>query len=120
VFVRVLALCLFAALAAFSPARADDALIVGVMNDQSGPYADLSGPGGAAIARMAIEDFGVTVLGKPIELLVADHQNKVDVGLQIARPWYDERRVGDLRHNQFRRRACASGPRQCAQPHRHL
>jgi branched-chain amino acid transport system substrate-binding protein len=46
VFVRVLALCLFAALAAFSPARADDALIVGVMNDQSGPYADLSGPAG--------------------------------------------------------------------------
>ena len=92
-FVRVLALCLFAALAAFSPARADEALIVGVMNDQSGPYADLSGPGGAAIARMAIEDFGGTVLGKPIELLVADHQNKVDVGLQIARQWYDERRV---------------------------
>jgi branched-chain amino acid transport system substrate-binding protein len=93
VFVRVLALCLFAALAAFSPARADEALIVGVMNDHSGPYADLSGPGGAAIARMAIEDFGGTVLGKPIELLVADHQNKVDVGLQVARQWYDERRV---------------------------
>jgi branched-chain amino acid transport system substrate-binding protein len=93
VFVRILAFCLFAAVAAFSPALADDALIVGVMNDQSGPYADLSGPGGAAIARMAIEDFGGTVLGKPIELLVADHQNKVDVGLQIARQWYDERRV---------------------------
>ncbi len=92
-FVRILAFCLFAALAALSPARADDALVVGVMNDQSGPYADVSGPGGAAIARMAIEDFGGTVLGKPIELLVADHQNKVDVGLQIARQWYDERRV---------------------------
>ena len=91
--VRVLALCLFAALAGLSPARADDALVVGVMNDQSGPYADLSGPGGVAIARMAIEDFGATVLGKPIELLAADHQNKVDVGLQIARQWYDERRV---------------------------
>jgi branched-chain amino acid transport system substrate-binding protein len=60
VFVRVLALCLFAALAAFSPAPADDALIIGVMNDQSGPYADLSGPGGVALARMAIEDFGGT------------------------------------------------------------
>jgi branched-chain amino acid transport system substrate-binding protein len=92
-FVPVFVLCLFAALAALSPARADDALIVGVMNDQSGPYADLSGPGGVAIARMAIEDFGGTVLGKPIELLAADHQNKVDVGLQIARQWYDERRV---------------------------
>jgi branched-chain amino acid transport system substrate-binding protein len=93
VFARILALCLFAALAAFSPARAGDALIIGVMNDQSGPYADVSGPGGVASARMAIEDFGGTVLGKPIELLAADHQNKVDVGLQIARQWYDERRV---------------------------
>ena len=92
-FVPVFALSVFAALAALSPARADDALIIGVMNDQSGPYADLSGPGGVAIARMAIEDFGATVLGKPIELLAADHQNKVDVGLQIARQWYDERRV---------------------------
>ena len=42
---------------------------------------------------MAIEDFGGSVLGKPIELLVADHQNKVDVGLAIARQWYDERGV---------------------------
>ena len=61
------------------------------MNDQSGPYADLAGPGSVEIARMAIEDFGGAVLGKPIELLVADHQNKVDVGLAIARQWYDER-----------------------------
>ena len=90
---RVLALCLFAALAGLSQAHADDALVVGVMNDQSGPYADLSGPGGVAIARMAIDDFGGTVLGKPIELLAADHQNKVDVGLQIARQWYEEKRV---------------------------
>jgi branched-chain amino acid transport system substrate-binding protein len=45
------------------------------------------------MARMAIEDFGGKVLGKPIEVLVADHQNKVDVGLAIARQWYDERGV---------------------------
>ena len=92
-FVRFLTLWLFAALATLSPARADDILVIGVMNDQSGPYADFPGPGGVAIARMAIEDFGGTVLGKPIELLVADHQNKVDVALQIARQWYDERGV---------------------------
>ena len=42
---------------------------------------------------MAVEDFGGSVLGKPIDLLVADHQNKVDVGLAIAREWYDERGV---------------------------
>ena len=80
---------IFFALLALTQARAE-AFVIGVLNDQSGPYADLSGPGGAEIARMAIEDFGGAVLGKPIELLVADHQNKVDVGLQIARKWYDE------------------------------
>jgi len=53
----------------------------------------LAGPGSVEMARMAIEDFGGAVLGKPIELLVADHQNKVDVGLAVARQWYDERGV---------------------------
>src|SRR5271154_7502167 len=78
---------------AVAPARADEPFRIGVLNDQSGPYADLSGPGGAESARMAIADFGGSVLGKPIELLVADHQNKVDVGVAVARQWYDERGV---------------------------
>jgi len=91
-FRRPFAFLLLLALAVV-PARADEAFRIGVLNDQSGPYADLSGPGGAESARMAVEDFGGSVLGKPIELLVADHQNKVDVGLAIARQWYDERRV---------------------------
>jgi branched-chain amino acid transport system substrate-binding protein len=91
---RIFALCLLMSLAAAaSLARAGDSFTIGIMNDQSGPYADLAGPGSAEMARMAIEDFGGAVLGKPIELLVADHQNKVDVGLQIARQWYDERGV---------------------------
>jgi branched-chain amino acid transport system substrate-binding protein len=89
---RALVFFLLLTLAA-APARADEAFRIGVLNDQSGPYADLSGPGGAESARMAIEDFGGTVLGRPIELLVADHQNKVDVGLAVARQWYDERGV---------------------------
>ena len=96
---RILAVCLllgFAGLlgvaaATLSPARAAGAFTIGIVNDQSGPYADLAGPGSVEMARMAIEDFGRSVLGKPIELLVADHQNKVDVGLAIARQWYDER-----------------------------
>ncbi len=87
---RAILFCLLAAVAA-SPARADDTFVIGVMNDESGPYADLAGPGSVEMARMAIEDFGGKVLDKPIELLVADHQNKVDVGLEIARQWYDER-----------------------------
>ncbi len=83
---RVFALCLLLAFAAgASLARAADSFLIGIMNDQSGPYADLAGPGSVEMARMAIEDFGGAVLGKPIELLVADHQNKVDVGLAIAR-----------------------------------
>ena len=90
---RAFAFFLLLTLAAAAPARADEAFRIGVLNDQSGPYADLSGPGGAESARMAIEDFGGSVLGKPIELLVADHQNKVDVGLAVARQWYDERGV---------------------------
>ncbi len=91
---KAFALCLLLTFAsAVMPARAGETFAIGVLNDQSGPYADLSGPGGAEIARMAIEDFGGAVLGKPIELLVADHQNKVDIGLAIARQWYDERGV---------------------------
>ena len=91
---RIVAVCLLLAFAAVGlPARAADSFAIGVMNDQSGPYADLAGPGSVEMARMAIADFGGSVLGKPIELLVADHQNKVDVGLSIARQWYDERGV---------------------------
>ena len=91
---RIFAVCLLLAFAAAAlPARAADSFAIGVMNDQSGPYADLAGPGSVEMARMAIADFGGSVLGKPIELLVADHQNKVNVGLSIARQWYDERGV---------------------------
>ena len=88
---RILVIGLLALLGAAGPASAADLFVIGVMNDQSGPYADLAGPGSVEMARMAIADFGGAVLGKPIELLVADHQNKVDVGLAIARQWYDER-----------------------------
>jgi branched-chain amino acid transport system substrate-binding protein len=88
------ALCLLLALAAGTPgARAAETFVIGVMNDESGPYTDLSRPGGVEMARMAIEDFRGSLLGKPIELLVADHQNQVDVGLAIARQWYDGRGV---------------------------
>ncbi len=67
---------------------------VGVLNDQSGPYSSFTGAGSVAAARMAVEDFGPTVLGRPIEVVVADHQNKVDVGTGIAREWCDTGGVG--------------------------
>jgi branched-chain amino acid transport system substrate-binding protein len=91
---RLLRRLAFAAVFAAVPARADEApFVIGIMNDQSGPYADLAGPGSAQSMKMAIEDFGGSVLGRKIELLVADHQNKVDVGLNIAREWYDAKGV---------------------------
>jgi branched-chain amino acid transport system substrate-binding protein len=88
--------CLLALLTllAAAPAAADEApFVLGIMNDQSGPYADLAGPSSVQAVRMAIEDFGGAVLGKKIDLLVADHQNKVDIGMAIGREWYDEKGV---------------------------
>lgn len=66
-----------------------DVVRIGVMADQAGPYATELGPGGVMAARMAVEDFGGKVAGKPIEILVGDDQNKPDVGLGIARKWLD-------------------------------
>ncbi|MDZ7840660.1 MAG: ABC transporter substrate-binding protein [Gammaproteobacteria bacterium] len=68
----------------------DDVIRIGVMNDQSGLYADLAGEGSVEAARMAVEDFGGTLDGKPIEILSADHQNKPDVGSNIVREWIDQ------------------------------
>ncbi len=69
------------------------AVKIGVMNDQSSIYADLSGLGGVEAARMAIEDFGGKVLGQPIQLISADMQNKADVAANIANKWYDNENV---------------------------
>ena len=66
---------------------------IGVLNDQSGIFADLGGQGSVIAARMAVEDAGGTVLGKPIEIVIGDHQNKPDVGSAIARGWIDTQGV---------------------------
>ena len=71
-----------------APASAQGAKI-GVLNDQSGPYADFGGKWSVEAAKMAIEDFGGSVLGQKIELVAADHQNKPDLAGNIARRWYD-------------------------------
>ena len=71
----------------------DDVVRIGVLNDQSNVYADLGGPGSVIAARMAIEDVGGKVLGKPIDILIADHQSKADVGASIARQWFDADKV---------------------------
>jgi branched-chain amino acid transport system substrate-binding protein len=66
---------------------------IGVLNDMSGVFADQQGMGDVVSARMAIEDFGGQVLGQPIELVFGDLQNRPDVGMQIARRWYDQEQV---------------------------
>jgi branched-chain amino acid transport system substrate-binding protein len=71
----------------------DDVVRIGVLNDQSGLYADLGGPGSVTAARMAVEDAGGSVLGKPVEVVFADHQNKSDIGAAIARQWFDVGKV---------------------------
>jgi branched-chain amino acid transport system substrate-binding protein len=90
--VRLHWIALAASLAAAAPANAQisgDVVRIGVLNDQSGVYADLSGAGSVLAARMAVEDFGDTVAGKRIEIVSADHQNKPDIGAATARRWID-------------------------------
>src|SRR5262249_34104219 len=83
----VLILSCFAGAA--SAEMTDNVIKIGVMNDQSGLYADLSGQGSVLAARMAVEDSGRKVEGTPVEVIFADHQNKADVGSNIARQWLD-------------------------------
>ncbi len=64
-------------------------LKIGVLEDMSGVYADITGPGAVTAAELAIADFGPTVIGRRIELVSADHQNKADVGSSVARRWLD-------------------------------
>ena len=78
------------ALAQATPPVSGDVVRIGVLSDMTGPSADSSGPGAIVAVRMAVEDFGGTVLGRPIEIVSADHMNKADVGASIARRWYDE------------------------------
>src|SRR5438876_822701 len=75
-------------------AQISDGIVkIGVLNDQSSLYADLAGQGSVVAARMAVEDFGADKKGLKVEIVFADHQNKADVGSQIARQWYDADKV---------------------------
>jgi branched-chain amino acid transport system substrate-binding protein len=81
------ALCAFLAAGA---ARADaNKVVIGDIDDMSGPYADVIGAGGIEAINMAIADFGGSVLGQPITVLTTDHQNKPDLGVQKFREWAD-------------------------------
>jgi branched-chain amino acid transport system substrate-binding protein len=89
-------LAVLAAVLASSTAYAqysDGVIKIGVMNDMSGTYADLSGQGSVIAARMAVEDFGAAAKGMKVEILGADHQNKPDVGSNVVRTWIDREQV---------------------------
>ena len=62
---------------------------IGILSDMSGMVVDLSGPGSLTSLRMAVEDYGGKVLGRPIEIVTGDHLNKPDIGVSMARAWYD-------------------------------
>jgi len=66
---------------------------IGILNDQSGLYADIAGPGSTLAAKMAVEDFGAAKKGMKVEVIAGDHQNKPDIGSNIARTWYDVDKV---------------------------
>ncbi len=83
------------ALAGSAQAQVSDGIVkIGVLNDMSGPYADIGGPGSVIAAKMAVEDYiKATKSTLKVEIVSADHQNKPDVGSNIARQWYDTDKV---------------------------
>jgi branched-chain amino acid transport system substrate-binding protein len=90
----LVALTALALLAGTASAQISDGVVkIGVLNDQSSLYADLSGQGSVVAARMAVEDFGAAAKNMKVEVIFADHQNKADVGSNIARQWYDTDKV---------------------------
>jgi branched-chain amino acid transport system substrate-binding protein len=95
--VRLNALAIALLVSASYPAAAqqfsDNKVKIGILNDQSGVYADFGGKWSYEAARMAVEDFGGKVKDMPIEVVTADHQNKPDIASNIARQWYDTEQV---------------------------
>ena len=85
-----LAALIVACMAGTGQAYADDVIRIGFITDMSGTYADTDGPGGLEAIRMAIEDAGGSVLGKKVEVLSADHQNKPEIAASQAREWVDQ------------------------------
>ena len=85
----LMAVAFVAALGAAGADAASNKVVIGIIDDQSGPYADVIGVKGVEAINLAIDDAGGTALGQPIEVLTADHQNKPDVGAQKFKEWAD-------------------------------
>ncbi|MEW9899905.1 ABC transporter substrate-binding protein [Chitinivorax sp. PXF-14] len=80
----------FASGAALAGPVSGDKVVIGVLTDMSGVYSSVAGKGSVAAAEMAVADFGGKVLGKPVSVVFADHQNKADIGVAKAREWFDK------------------------------
>jgi branched-chain amino acid transport system substrate-binding protein len=92
--VVVAALAVLAASSARAQDKVSDGVVkIGVLTDMTGYYSDLAGPGSVLAVKMAAADFGGKVLGKPVEVVGADHQNKADIASNTARKWFDEEKV---------------------------
>jgi branched-chain amino acid transport system substrate-binding protein len=87
------ALAVAGALLASTIVHAQDSVRIGVLNDQSGVFATYQGVGSVVAAQMAVEDYGAKAAGKTVEVVAADHQNKADIGVAIARRWYENENV---------------------------
>jgi branched-chain amino acid transport system substrate-binding protein len=85
----IYAACVLVCATAAQAQSEPQSITIGVLNDMSGNFADQSGPGSLAAARMAIDELGGSVLGKPVKAIGGDHQNKPDVAAAVARRWYD-------------------------------
>lgn len=93
--IAALAILLASSTAALADAS-DGKVKIGILNDQSGVYADFGGKFSYEAALMAVEDYGGKVLGVPVEVVTADHQNKPDIASNIARQWYDTEEVDSI------------------------
>jgi branched-chain amino acid transport system substrate-binding protein len=89
ILVLAVALATSAAHAQYS----DGVIKIGVLSDMSSLYSDIGGPGAVAAARLAVEDFGAAAKGMKVEIVSADHQNKADIGANIANTWFDVDKV---------------------------
>src|SRR6516162_355977 len=93
-FAGGLAFLVAASISTAAQAQYTDGVVkIGVLNDMSSLYADLGGPGSVAAAKLAVEDFDPVAHGMKVEIVSGDHQNKPDVGANIARKWFDIDRV---------------------------
>ena len=95
-FLKAITLAAAASVISACPGHAEETIRIGVLNDMAGPYSSYQGPGSVVAAQMAVEDYCGKAAGKKVEVVAADHQNKADIGVAIARRWYETENVSAI------------------------